>query len=118
MHSPDPRLAAALRTAADAASARTFAPPARQIAARGRRRRRVRVGATLTVTACLAITVGVTLAPDRPPRPVGPADAPATVRTPTPSATLAPSPTRTPPYDAAISPPPSRPIASTTHPQP
>ena len=118
MNSPDPRLTDALRTAADAAAARTAALPARHIAALGRRRRRVRVGATLTVAACLAVAAGVTLDPGRPPRPVGPADAPAVVRTPTPSVTPGPSASPTPTIGATATPPLLPPVPSTTYPQP
>ncbi|MFF0392067.1 hypothetical protein ACFYS8_25760 [Kitasatospora sp. NPDC004615] len=123
MTSIDARLAGALRTAADAASARTAAPPAPRIAALGRRRRRVRVGATVTVTACLAIAVGVTLTPGRPSRTVGPADAPS-LTTPTPSAvpgpsasaTLGPSGPQGP--SASLTTPPPPPVPSNTPAQP
>ncbi|OKJ17291.1 hypothetical protein [Kitasatospora sp. CB01950] len=114
MSSLDTRLSGALRTAADAASARAAAPPARQVVARGRRRRRVRVGATVTVTACLAIAVGVAFDPGRRPRPVGPADAPTLTGTtrqsaapgPGASATPGPAASRTPPTTATITDPP------------
>ncbi|MGW4381668.1 hypothetical protein [Kitasatospora sp. NPDC004531] len=105
MSSLDARLSGALRTAADAASARTTAPPARQVVARGRRRRRVRVGATVTVTACLAIAVGVAFDSGRRPRPVGPADAPALTGVPGQSVVPGPSASTTPGPSASQSPP-------------
>ncbi|MFD8482779.1 hypothetical protein [Kitasatospora sp. NPDC059673] len=122
MTSIDARLAGALRTAADAASARTAAPPAPRIAALGRRRRRVRVGATVTVTACLAIAVGVTLTPGRPPRTVGPADAPSLTGTPAqsvvpgPSASATLGPAQSP--TASVTTPPPPPVPSNTPAQP